>query len=448
MAVPLWDGLLIFVGVTCQKERFMSNVVVIGAQWGDEGKGKIVDLLTPSSQVVVRYHGGNNAGHTVIANGEKYALHLIPSGILHPGTLCLIGNGVVMDPQVFCEEMDALAHRGVDTGPDRLKISYKTHIIMPYHKLLDQARETRRAGSKIGTTGRGIGPCYEDKAARTGVRAGDFLQPDLLREKIATALEEKNALLSGLYGREPLTVDAVFEEIRPSAERLAAYLADVSAAITEAWKAGKSVMFEGAQGVHLDIDHGTYPFVTSSNAVTANALAGSGVYNPDLGRIIGIAKAYTTRVGSGPFPTELLDELGDTIRRKGAEFGVTTGRPRRCGWHDSVILRESARLCGLTEIALTKLDVLSGLKELKIATAYEYKGQTVQFPPQLEGAMDAVTPVYETLPGWDEDITRAKVWEDLPEAARRYVRRLEELCGVPVVLVSVGPDREQTIVRE
>lgn len=425
----------------------MSNVVVIGAQWGDEGKGKIVDLLTPSAQVVVRFHGGNNAGHTVIANGEKYALHLIPSGILHEETLCLIGNGVVMDPGVFCEEMDSLRKRGVRINPDRLKISYKTHVIMPYHKALDQARESKRAGGKIGTTGRGIGPCYEDKAARIGVRAGDFLQPELLREKIARALEEKNALLSGLYGEKAMSVDAVYEDIHPYAECLSAYLADVSSEIGNAWKAGKSVMFEGAQGVHLDIDHGTFPFVTSSNAVTANALAGSGVYNADLGRIIGIAKAYATRVGSGPFPTELLDELGETLRRKGAEFGVTTGRPRRCGWHDAVVMRESVRLCGLNEIALTKLDVLSGLKDLKVATAYQYKGATVQYPPQFENALDDVVPFYETLPGWDEDITGAKKWEDLPMAARKYVERLEELCGVPITFVSVGPDREQTILR-
>ena len=424
----------------------MSNVVVIGAQWGDEGKGKIVDLLSPSAQVVVRFHGGNNAGHTVIANGEKYALHLIPSGILHK-SLCLIGNGVVMDPQVFCEEMDALQKRGVATGPDRLKISYKTHIIMPYHKLLDQARETKKADSKIGTTGRGIGPCYEDKAARIGIRAGDFLQPELLRAKIAAALDEKNSLLTCLYGQSALTVDAVFEEIRPYAERLSPYLTDVSAAICAAWDEGKNVMFEGAQAVHLDIDHGTYPFVTSSNAVTGNVFTGSGVYCKDPGRIIGIAKAYCTRVGSGAFPTELLDELGEEIRQKGAEFGVTTGRPRRRGWHDSVVLRESARLCGLTEIGLTKLDVLSGLKEIKIATAYKYKGDILQYPPQLEGATAEVTPVYETLPGWDEDITNAKTWEDLPENARKYVERLEELGGVPIVMVSVGPDREQTVIR-
>ena len=424
----------------------MSNVVIIGAQWGDEGKGKVVDLLAQSAQVVVRFHGGNNAGHTVIVKGQKYALHLIPSGILHPGTLCCVGNGVVMDPGVFCQEMDSLAGRGLDMGPDRLKISYKTHIIMPYHRLLDQAREVKRAGGKIGTTGRGIGPCYEDKAARIGIRAGDFAQPELLRKKVERALEEKNALLTGLYGVEALTVDAVMDEVLPLAKRLAPYLADVSEILTEARDAGKNVMFEGAQAVHLDIDHGTYPYVTSSNAVTANALTGSGIYG-SFARIVGIAKAYTTRVGSGPFPTELDNALGEEIRQKGAEFGVTTGRPRRCGWHDAVILRESARLCGFTEIGLTKLDVLSGLKELKIATAYEYNGKTLRYPPQLEGALEEVTPVYETLPGWDEDITEAKKWEDLPENARKYVTRLEELCGVPVKIVSVGPDREQTIER-
>lgn len=424
----------------------MPNVIIIGAQWGDEGKGKVVDLLASSAQVVVRFHGGNNAGHTVIAKGERYALHLVPSGILRPDALCCIGNGVVMDPGVFCREMDSLAGRGIDVGPDRLKISYKTHIIMPYHKLLDQAREESRAGSKIGTTGRGIGPCYEDKAARIGIRAGDFAQPDLLRNKIACALVEKNALLAGLYGGTALAVDAVMREISPFAERIVPYLADVSALLVEARQAGKTVMFEGAQAVHLDIDHGTYPYVTSSNAVTANALTGSGIYG-SFERIIGIAKAYATRVGSGPFPTELDNALGETIRQTGAEFGVTTGRPRRCGWHDAVILRESVRLCGFTEIGLTKLDVLSGLAELKIATAYEYKGKTLRYPPQLEGALAEVIPVYETLPGWDEDISKAGKWEDLPENARRYVARLEELCGVPVKIVSVGPDRDQTIVR-
>ncbi len=425
----------------------MSNMIIIGAQWGDEGKGKIVDLLTPMADVVVRFHGGNNAGHTVIVRGEKYVLHLIPSGVLHPGTLCLIGNGVVMDPAVFCEEMDALAAKGVDMGPSRLKISNKTHIIMPYHKTLDQAREAGRAGEKIGTTGRGIGPCYEDKAARIGVRAADFLQPDLLRAKIGRALLEKNILLAHLYGAKPLDADAVMEEMMPHARRLAPHLADVSAEIGAAWAAGKKVMFEGAQGVHLDIDHGTYPYVTSSNAVTGNAMSGSGVFTSDPGRIVGIAKAYTTRVGGGPFPTELFDDTGEFLRKTGMEYGATTGRPRRCGWHDSVVVRESARLCGLTDLALTKLDVLSGLREVRICTAYACKGGTVQYPPQEENALAEVSPVYETLPGWQEDITGARAWEDLPANARRYVERLEELAGVRMSLVSVGPDRDQTIRR-
>ena len=425
----------------------MANVVVIGAQWGDEGKGKIVDLLTPDTDVVVRFHGGNNAGHTVIVKGEKYALHLIPSGILHKA-LCVIGNGVVMDPEVFCREMDSLTSRGVDMTPDRLKISYKTHIIMPYHRALDQARESQRAGEKIGTTGRGIGPCYEDKVARIGIRAGDFLQPDLLRAKVERALYEKNALFEKLYGSTALDVDAVIAEVKPFAERLIPYFADSSAIIDDAWKKGKNVMFEGAQGVHLDIDHGTYPYVTSSNAVTGSALIGCGAYTGNLGRIVGIAKAYATRVGSGPFPTELLGEEGEYMRTQGAEFGVTTGRPRRCGWHDSVILRESARLCGLTEVALTKLDVLTGMKELFICKAYDYKGTMLDFPPQLENALADVKPVYEVLPGWAENICSAKHWSDLPENARRYVERLERLAGVPIRLVSVGPDREQTIDRK
>lgn len=425
----------------------MSNMVVVGAQWGDEGKGKIVDLLTPLAKVVVRFHGGNNAGHTVLAGGEKYALHLIPSGVLHPETLCVIGNGAVLDPEAFFREADDLALRGVDVGPRRLKISYKTHIIMPYHTVLDKAREAWRGGDKIGTTGRGIGPCYEDKASRVGIRAGDFYQPELLRIKIKRALEEKNALLVGLYGEPAISADMVFEAMKPYAERIKPYLADVSSEILAAREAGKTIMFEGAQGVHLDIDHGTYPFVTSSNAVAACALTGSGVHAARQERIVGIAKAYVTRVGSGPFPTEIFGDLGELIRQKGAEFGVTTGRPRRCGWFDGVMARESVRLCGFTEMALTKLDVLSGLKELQIASAYEYKGRSLQFPPQLEGALEEVRPVFETLPGWEEDITDARTWADLPENARRYVARLEEITGVPVTVVSVGPGREQTIER-
>jgi adenylosuccinate synthase len=426
----------------------MSNVVIIGAQWGDEGKGKIVDLLAPGVSVIARYNGGNNAGHTVIVDGAKYVLHLIPSGILHAGTLCLIGNGVVMDAAVMAREMDDLAARGVDVSPSRLKVSYKAHIIMPYHKILDQAREADRAEGKIGTTGRGIGPCYEDKAARIGVRAADFLDADLLRAKIGNALREKNVLLGSLYGQQPVSVDSVLREILPLAERFTPYLADVSGEIDAAIKAGRNVMFEGAQGVHLDIDHGTYPFVTSSNSVTGGASSGTGIAPGHLRRIVGIAKAYTTRVGGGPFPTELLDEQGEYLRGKGVEFGATTGRPRRCGWLDMVLLRETGRLCGLTDIALTKLDVLSGLKEVRICTAYGYQGRTVLYPPQAENALADVTPVYDTMPGWAEDSSGVRRGEELPAAAWRYVERIAALSGVPVTIISVGPDRDQTIRRD
>ncbi len=425
----------------------MSNVVVVGVQWGDEGKGKFVDLLSQEIDYVVRFQGGNNAGHTVIVDGKKSALHLVPSGILHEGKICLIGNGVVLDPIVFIQELDTLIAQGVDVSPSRLKVSAKTHLIMPYHKVLDQAREKRLADGKIGTTGRGIGPCYEDKVARVGVRASDLADPDLLRSKIEVALREKNVLFSALYGLEPLTVDAVFNEVMAVASRLVPYLTDVSSELEEAWAAGKSVLFEGAQGIHLDIDHGTYPYVTSSNTVSGNAAAGSGIGPNRLDRIIGILKAYTTRVGEGPFPTELHDATGDLLRSNGGEFGVTTGRPRRCGWQDIVVLRESVRLNGLTDIALTKLDVLSGFEEIRLCVAYDYKGRRIQYPPQEGGALEHVTPVYESMPGWKEDLSACRTWDELPAAARAYIERLEQLSGVPVSMVSVGPDRNQTIFR-
>lgn len=425
----------------------MSNVVVVGVQWGDEGKGKFVDLLSQEIDYVVRFQGGNNAGHTVIVDGKKSALHLVPSGILHEGKVCLIGNGVVLDPVVFIQELDTLIAQGVDVSPVRLKISSKAHLIMPYHKVLDQAREKKLEGNKIGTTGRGIGPCYEDKVARVGVRASDLADPELLRSKIEAALLEKNVLFSALYGVEPLSADAVFDEVMAVAPRFVPYLTDVSSELEEAWAAGKSVLFEGAQGIHLDIDHGTYPFVTSSNTVSGNAAAGSGIGPNRLDRIIGILKAYTTRVGEGPFPTELHDATGDLLRTSGGEFGVTTGRPRRCGWQDIVVLRESVRLNGLTDIALTKLDVLSGFEEIKLCVAYEYKGKHIQYPPQEGGALEHVAPVYESMPGWKEDISACRTWDELPAAARAYVERLEQLSGVPVSMVSVGPDRNQTIFR-
>lgn len=423
----------------------MANVVVFGSQWGDEGKGKIVDMLAEKASAIVRFQGGNNAGHTLVVGGEKCILHLIPSGVLHPGKKCLIGNGVVLDPKVFCEEIDKLAERGLDVSPSRMMISKKTHVIMPYHCVMDAARESTKSDSKkIGTTGRGIGPCYEDKMHRCGIRAADFQDKVLLREKIKRGLEEKNVLLQHLYGVEPLDAEDIYEDILPYAERLVPYLGDVSSTIQKINEKGGRVLYEGAQGTHLDIDHGTYPFVTSSNTVTANAATGSGSSPRDLDRIIAIVKAYTTRVGGGPFPTELFDEVGNFMQEQGGEYGATTGRRRRCGWLDLVVLRESVRLNGPTELAITKLDVLSGLKELKICTGYKYNDEIVNYPPQEQNGMANVEPVYEILPGWDEDITKAKSWDDLPLNAKKYLERIQELTGVTVGLVSVGPDREQT----
>lgn len=424
----------------------MANIVVMGAQWGDEGKGKIVDLLTTEVGAIVRFQGGNNAGHTLVVGGKQTILHLIPSGILHQDKLCLIGNGVVLDPCVFCLELDRLAAAGVDVSPSRLLISNKTQIIMPYHRAIDAAREQFKSQSdKIGTTGRGIGPCYEDKAARIGIRAADLADEALLRRKIKNALVEKNALLHGLYGQEPLSAEQVFNEILSVARRLVPYLGDVSAAIQKHQDRG--VLFEGAQGTHLDIDHGTYPFVTSSNTVAGNASAGAGCSPRIFDRIVAIVKAYTTRVGAGPFPTEQTDGPGSYLQKKGAEFGATTGRPRRCGWLDLVVLRESQRLNGPTEIALTKLDVLDGLDELKLCVAYKYKGRTIDYPPQEENSMAHVEPVYESMPGWSEDISGCRAYADLPQATRNYIGRIEEILGIPVSIVSVGPDRDQTILR-
>ena len=421
----------------------MSNMTIVGAQWGDEGKGKIVDLLTSEVDMVVRFQGGNNAGHTVIVDGKKYVLHVVPSGILHPGKMCIIGNGVVLDPAGFFEEIDALAALGLDVSPERLKISYKTHLIMPYHRVIDAAREGK-AKNKIGTTGRGIGPCYEDKKSRVGVRAGDLTDPEVLRAKICKALEEKNVLFTQLYGVEALDPEKVFEDLMALAPRLVPYLADASSLIMEANAAGQNIMFEGAQGVMLDIDHGTYPFVTSSNVVCDNASIGSGVNAGLVDERIAIVKAYTTRVGAGPFPTELFDETGEFLRSQGGEFGATTGRPRRCGWLDLVVLREMVRLCDPTTMALTKLDVLTGLKDLKVCVAYEYEGKVMQYPPQTPRGLDNVKPVFEVLPGWEEDLTGCTSWEQLPENCRKYVERIEEILGVKAGFISVGPDRNQT----
>ncbi|HJD98032.1 adenylosuccinate synthase [Mailhella massiliensis] len=424
----------------------MSNMTIVGAQWGDEGKGKIVDLLTSEADMVVRFQGGNNAGHTVIVDGKKYVLHVVPSGILHPGKMCIIGNGVVLDPENFLEEIDALQSLGLDVSPERLKISYKTHLIMPYHRIIDGAREGA-SKNKIGTTGRGIGPCYEDKKARVGVRAGDLTDPEVLKARIARALEEKNVLFSQLYGLPALDPETVFSDLMAIAPRIVPYLADVSSLIMDAQESGKNIMFEGAQGVMLDIDHGTYPFVTSSNVVCDNASIGSGVNAGIIDQRIAIVKAYTTRVGSGPFPTELFDETGEFLRRQGGEYGATTGRPRRCGWLDLVVLREMIRLCAPTTMALTKVDVLSGLKEIKLCVAYEYEGKVVKFPPQTPRGLEFSKPVFEVLPGWEEDLSGCEGWDDLPKNCRRYIERVEELLGVKAGFISVGPDRKQTFRR-
>lgn len=426
----------------------MPNVVIIGAQWGDEGKGKIVDLLTHDTDYVVRFQGGNNAGHTVIVDGKTYILHLIPSGILHKEKICIIGNGVVLDPQIFIQELDTLLSQGIDVSPNRLKLSTKTHLIMPYHKLLDQVRENASTAQKIGTTGRGIGPCYEDKVSRIGIRAIDLTQPKLLYKKIELALKEKNTLFTQLYNTELVNAETIFNEVMETASRILPYLSDTSSILQDAFIKNKKVIFEGAQGVHLDIDHGTYPFVTSSNTIAANAAIGSGIALSSTEKIIGIVKAYTTRVGSGPFPTELHDNIGKFLQEKGHEYGATTGRPRRCGWQDLVMLKDSVRLNGFTELALTKLDVLSGLKKINICTSYAYQGKSVTYPPQDEHILfNEIKPIYETMPGWEHSLESCTSWNQLPQCAKNYIERVEQIVGVPITIISVGADRNQTLFR-
>jgi adenylosuccinate synthase len=420
--------------------------VVVGTQWGDEGKGKIVDLLTRQAQVVVRYQGGNNAGHTLVVGGEKFIFHLIPSGILHPGTQCLIGNGVVLDPEVLLLEIDRLTGRGYGVGPENLRISERTQVIMPYHQRLDVAREEQKGAGKIGTTGRGIGPCYEDKVGRRGIRVADLVDPNALKAKLTEVLPEKNFYLEKFLGAQPFTLEDILPRYAEMGARLKPLVANVSVLINEAVKQGKNILFEGAQGTHLDIDHGTYPFVTSSNPVAGGACTGAGVGPGQLHQILGIVKAYTTRVGGGPFPTECLDAIGDHLVECGVEFGSTTGRRRRCGWLDTVVLRDAARLNGLTGLAITKLDVLTALDPVKICVAYEVEGVPRDTMPGTIRELERCRPVFEELPGWQEDIRGMRRFEDLPGATKNYLKRAEELAGVPIQIVSVGPDREETIV--
>jgi adenylosuccinate synthase len=423
----------------------VANVVVIGTQWGDEGKGKIVDLLAEFADVVVRFQGGNNAGHTMVIKGEKFINHLVPSGILQ-NKVCVLGNGMVVDPAVLLKEMDFLAGKGIATGPDRIKISEIAQLIMPYHQKIDVAREEKQGSQQIGTTGRGIGPAYEDKVARRGIRFVELLEPDTFAEKVRAILEEKNFYLQKYFQAQPLDAESVINQYRAYAERLAPHVANVSVVVDEAARKKKRLLFEGSQGTHLDIDHGTYPYVTSSNTLAANACCGTGIGPKQITDVIGIVKAYTTRVGRGPFPTELLDEIGSRLQEKGAEFGATTGRRRRCGWLDAVILRNAVRLNGVTSLAITKLDVLDGLETLKICTHYEYQGRLLEvFPASLKVLGDC-RPVYETLPGWTETISGIKHFTRLPRNVRNYLRRIEELTDTPIGIVSIGPDRDQTIV--
>jgi adenylosuccinate synthase len=425
----------------------VANVVIVGTQWGDEGKGKIVDLLAKHTDLVIRFQGGNNAGHTMVVGGDQLITHLIPSGILQQ-KVCVIGNGVVVDPAVLIEELDHLESRDVDISPNRLKISEKAHLIMPYHKQIDHAREQLKGEKKIGTTGRGIGPAYEDKATRRGIRLIDLLDPEEFRDKVKIILDEKNFYLKHYLSAETLDGTRIIDQYEAYAERLAPYVTNISIIIDHAIKNGSHVLFEGAQGTHLDIDHGTYPFVTSSNTIAGNACCGAGIGPAAITDVIGIVKAYTTRVGKGPFPAELLDEVGERIQEKGAEFGATTGRRRRCGWLDTVILRNAVRLNGLTSLAVTKLDVLGGLDPLKICTGYEYKGEILNdFPASLKVLGDC-QPVYDTLPGWSGDISGAQEIKDLPLNAKNYLNRIEDLTETPIHIVSVGAERNQTIVMK
>jgi adenylosuccinate synthase len=422
----------------------MPATVVIGAQWGDEGKGKVVDLLAERSDVVARYQGGNNAGHTIVAGEEIYKLHLVPSGILYPGTLCVIGNGTVVDPGALCSEIDELEKRGVSL--DTLRLSGNAHLIMPYHVMLDGASEMRLGRFSIGTTNRGIGPCYEDKAARVGIRAQDLLDPKILVRKLEVALEAKNEILEKLYEMPRLDPEAVAGELLEHAERLRPFIADTALIMDEALREGKRVLFEGAQGTMLDIDHGTYPFVTSSNPVAGAACTGTGIGPTRIDRVLGVAQAYVTRVGEGPFPTELDDEDGRRILEAGNEFGTTTGRQRRCGWLDLVALRYAVRLSGMTQLALTKLDVLSGFSRVRLCVAYrDREGARLTTFPYHQTVFHGCTPEYEEMPGWDDDLSECRSLDDLPPQARDYVDAIAAAVEVPITLTGTGQGRHQVI---
>jgi adenylosuccinate synthase len=423
----------------------MPAIVIIGAQWGDEGKGKATDLLSERIDYVVKFNGGNNAGHTVVVGDQKYALHLLPSGILTPGVVPVIGNGVVVDIEVLFHELTALASRGVDVS--RLLVSANAHVITQYHRTLDKVTERFLGKRQIGTTGRGIGPAYADKINRVGIRIQDLFDENILRQKVEGALHQKNHLLVKIYNRRAIAVNEVVEDLLGYAERLRPMVADTGLVLNQALDAGKTIVFEGGQATMLDVDHGTYPFVTSSNSTSGGAATGSGVAPNRIDRVIGIVKAYTTRVGAGPFPTELEDESGEWLRSRGFEFGTTTGRPRRTGWYDAPIARYSARVNGVTDFVMTKLDVLTGLKVIPVCVAYDVDGVRVDEVPVSQSDFHHAVPIYQEFPGWDEDISGARTFEELPKNARDYVLAIEAMSGSRISAIGVGPDREEIIVR-
>ncbi|NPV89210.1 MAG: adenylosuccinate synthase [Firmicutes bacterium] len=424
----------------------MAGVIVVGSQWGDEGKGKIIDFLAEKADMVVRFQGGNNAGHTVVVKDQEFRLHLIPSGILYPQTQCVIGNGVVLDPAVLIQEIANLKKRGVSI--ENLLVSSRAQVLMPYHQKIDELEEDRRGDNKIGTTKRGIGPAYMDKISRVGIRVADLLDRDFFAATLDLVLQDKNELLTKYYNAEPFSYQEILDKYLEYAEEIRPYVTDTSIIVYKALKEGKKVLFEGAQGTLLDIDHGTYPFVTSSHPVAGGAMVGAGIGPTYINRVIGVVKAYTTRVGGGPFPTELLDDLGQQIRERGREYGTTTGRPRRCGWLDTVILRYAVRVNGLSELAITKLDILDEMETIKICTAYRYKGQIIEELPSTLAELAHCEPIYEEWPGWMADITRIQTQEELPLSARNYLRRIEQLTETPINLIAVGPERHKTIILD
>lgn len=423
----------------------MANIIILGAQWGDEGKGKLVDLLTERADCIVRYQGGHNAGHTLVVGDEKFVLHLIPAGILHPGKTCVIGNGIALDPQALIEEIDDLSQRGIPVDNTNLKISDACHLILPYHRAIDKESEKQKGTRRIGTTGRGIGPAYVDKMARIGIRAGDLAHPKIFREKLSQNLQEMNYLMEKLFRAHGFDLESLYTEVMTQGERILPYLTDTSLYLWEEARRGSSILFEGAQGTLLDVDHGTYPYVTSSNASAGGALTGTGIGPTMIDKVLGVTKAYTTRVGSGPFPTEQTGVEGEMLRERGQEFGATTGRARRCGWFDAVAVRYAARINGLTGIILTKIDVLDHLEEIPVCTGYRIGTRLVsEFPHHIEDLENA-KPIYEKLSGWKTTTRGIRRWEELPKEAQVYVRWIEQQVGVPVCIISTGSERSETI---